>query len=114
MAARRRRGPGRKVTVRQRLVSLARTLNVAQRVVVSVGWGVALMALGVTTETWRSSGIEGWFAYAPVGGSFPGAPFLARHPGLRLLLWLALTGLWAAVSVWLFGVHESDHTDGNE
>ncbi len=90
-------------------------LNVAQRVVMSIGWGVGLMALGMTTETWRSSAIGGWFGYV-AGSSFPGAPFLVRHPGLRLLMWLALTGLWAAVSVWLFGVSAPgrDRADGDE
>ena len=104
------------MTVRERLASFASRLNGAQRVVVSVGWGVALLRLGVTTETWRNRAIEGWFAYAPIGGSFPGSPFLVRHPGLRLLMWLALVGLWAAISVWLFGIpaHGSDPTHDNE
>jgi len=79
-------------------------LNPAQRVVVSIATGVALLMVGRAAETWQDNPGDGWFGYVPLTRSISiSGPFLFRHPGLRLLMWLALIAVWTAVSLWLFG-----------
>lgn len=87
----------------RRLADRARSWNFAQRVVVSIAVGVALTTIGRSAETWWTPS-GGWFGYVPLSGaqtSFPG-PFLTRHPGLRLIMWLVLIAAWAVLSLWLF------------
>lgn len=84
-------------------------VNTAQRVVLAVGLGAALLAIGRATEVWLGGGTSGWFAYAPLTSAeaFPGAPFFIRQPGLRLLFWLSLIAVWMVVAFWLFGSRAS-------
>lgn len=77
------------------------TLNTAQRIVVSLGAAAALIAVGRAAERTGSTIDGGWFAYVPLT-ALPESPFIQRHPGLRLLMWLALIGVWVALSLWLF------------
>lgn len=74
-------------------------LSKPQRVVVVIALGFALWAVGSYVVSLGSGGF-GWTGYAPLtaGGGF--AP-LSRglHDWLRLIIWLVLTGLWAAVSI---------------
>lgn len=81
--------------------SWAGNLNKAQHVVLSIGVAVALLAIGRAAESAGSIRDGGWFAYSPLTG-FPESPFLLRHPGLRLLMWLVLISIWVALSLWLF------------
>lgn len=78
-------------------------MNRAQRVVVTVGVGVALLSVGRSVELWQGASAGGYFAYAPLSTeAYPGAPFLVRHPGLRLVLWLVLALAWTVMSLRLF------------
>lgn len=76
-------------------------LNDAQRVVLSIGAGLALVVVGRAAGMGGSHPDGGWFGYAPLT-SLPEQPFLDRHPGLRLLMWLVLIAAWIALSLWLF------------
>jgi hypothetical protein len=69
----------------------------AQRVVVVVALGVAFLALGsYLPSLGQHEFIIGWTGYAPLSTPDTGWP-----NWLRLIVWLALTGLWAAGSIWL-------------
>lgn len=80
-------------------------LSGAQRVVISIGAGLSLFAVGRAAETRGGSAGGGWFSYVPLG-SIPEPPFLYLHQGVRLLMWLLLIAAWVAVSLWLFQGHE--------
>lgn len=70
---------------------------------ISVGFAVALLAVGQTAEH-RGGDISGdriGIGYVPLTAA-PTLPFFLRHPGLHLLLWLLLVAVWVAVSLWLF------------
>lgn len=71
-------------------------LSMAQRVVVVVALG---LALGVLAGYLTSLGtLSGWYAYTPLTqrAVLPGA----GEPGwVRLIVWLAVIGLWASASV---------------
>jgi hypothetical protein len=88
-----------------------RSLNGAQRIVIVVGLGVALYALGEWLTALGSNLPYGWVAYAPVSGQF-GPDGL--HPWVRLLIWLALIALWVISSVRLLGMEISDTSDRTE
>jgi len=71
--------------------------------VISVGFAVALLAVGHAAEH-RGGDITGdWIGigYAPLTAA-PTLPFFVRHPGWHLLLWLVLIAVWVAVSLSLF------------
>ncbi len=87
--------------VSRKMSSSGGNLNRAQQVVVSLGAAAALLALGRAAENAGNIRDCGWFAYAPMT-TFPDPRFLYRHPGMRLLMWLVLIGVWAALSLWLF------------
>jgi hypothetical protein len=74
-------------------------LSKAQRVVVVVALGVALAAVGSYLVSLGSgTGWYGWSAISPLATSF--WPPATGLPGwLRLIIWLALIGLWALASV---------------
>lgn len=80
------------------LVRLTDRLTQPQRIVLVIAAGVALAAIGVyVTSLGEATASFGWYAYAPLS-SGPGQH--AGLPGwLRLLIWLALTALWALASL---------------
>jgi len=92
--------------------SLAGTLNRAQLSVLSIGAAVALVAVGRAAEGAGRVPQGGWFAYTPLT-AFPESPFLLRHPGLRLLMWLVLIGVWVALSLWLFRTPPGESRTGS-
>jgi hypothetical protein len=72
-------------------------LGQAQRVIVVVALGLALGALGSYLTSLGGGPAFGWYAYSPLTSATfaPGG-----LPGwLRLIIWLALIGLWALVSL---------------
>lgn len=72
-------------------------LGVRQRVVIVVAIGAALLAVG---DYITSLGIPtGWMSYAPLRVPFPGGSGLSAGP--RLAVWLLLTALWLAVSLFI-------------
>jgi len=74
-------------------------LSMAQRIVIVVALGLGLAVLGVfLTRLGRP--LSGWYGYAPLTPRL----LLVRQgiPGWgRLLIWLALIGLWALASVFV-------------
>jgi hypothetical protein len=73
-------------------------LGKAQRVIVVVALGLALGTLGGYLTSLGGGPALGWYAYSPLtsatfatGGGLPG--------WLRLIIWLALIGLWALASL---------------
>ena len=81
-----------------------RRLNVRQRVVIVIGFGVGLYFLGSwVTALGRRGTSFGWVAYAPLSRSVNTAdlPGSGLHPWVRLLIWLLLTVVWAIVGVLL-------------
>lgn len=91
-------------------------LNVAQRVVVSAALGMAIRIVGVSVELWGTYRSGGWFGYAPNTKSVfvSSGPFLVRHPALRAIWWLALTIIWAGVSLWLFATSHRSTPDAGD
>ena len=81
-------------------------LSKAQRVVIVVALGAAFLAVGSYILSLGEHGVAfGWTGYAPLT-----AP--AERPAwLDLIVWLALTCLWALVSITL--LRPSRH-DGSE
>jgi hypothetical protein len=78
-------------------------LSQPQKVVIVIALGMALAVAGAYVAGPGNATAGGWYAYATVGqGPFSGAGFLWTHTRLRgwerLLIWLALIGLWALVS----------------
>jgi heme/copper-type cytochrome/quinol oxidase subunit 1 len=70
----------------------------AQRVVVVVALGLALVVTG-TYLVGLGSGIRtGWYAYAPLTAALQ-APGTGLAAWLRLIIWLVLIGLWALASI---------------
>ena len=83
-------------------------LSRAQRVVVVVALGLTLEALGSYLVT-LGSGVE-LRAFSAGGGFAPFGP-VGLRPWLRLIVWLALTGLWAVVSIRLLRPQRRDESD---
>jgi heme/copper-type cytochrome/quinol oxidase subunit 1 len=83
-------------------------LNRAQRIVIVVGLGVALLALGEWLTALGSNLPYGWVAYAPLSGQF-GPDGL--HPWVRLIIWLVLITVWVLLSLRLLGTETSDLND---
>lgn len=73
-------------------------MNRGQRVVVVVGFGLALSAVGLWLTQWNAG--VGWVGYAPMSEA-PFSPVVGVHPWVRLGIWLALTAVWTGTSVWL-------------
>lgn len=73
-----------------------RDWNSRQRLVVVVGFGIALYFFGgwITTRDTFS----GWVAYAPLSSTV-NVPGSGLHPWVRLLIWLALILVWIVTSV---------------
>jgi hypothetical protein len=82
-------------------VRLTDRLSQPQRMVVVVALGAACAAAGAyLVNLGGNTATFGWYAYAPLtqAAALP-------HTGLpgwaRLIVWLALTGLWALASIWV-------------
>ena len=80
-------------------VNVTHRLNRAQRIVVVIGLGVALGFFGGwVTALGSVSGAFGWTGYAPLRVATFG-PESGLHPWVRLVIWLALTVVWAGTSI---------------
>jgi heme/copper-type cytochrome/quinol oxidase subunit 1 len=72
-------------------------LGKAQRVVVVVALG---LALGIVASYLTSLGTRtGWYAYAPLSGQSFQSQGIGEPAWLRLIIWLAVVGLWALISL---------------
>jgi heme/copper-type cytochrome/quinol oxidase subunit 1 len=73
-------------------------LSLPQRIVVIIAFGLALVAAGVYLISLGDTSATGWYAYAPLTQTAS-----VLRPGLagwlRLIIWLALIGLWALGSI---------------
>lgn len=69
-------------------------LSKSQRVVVVVALGLALGALGSYLVSLGGGSRFGWYAYSPLTSGFV-APGTGLPGWLRLIIWLAVIGLWA-------------------
>jgi len=86
-------------------------LNLPQRIIVVVGWGLALGLFGQWVTAIGQRGPFGWVAYSPLGpNSVPSAGGL--HPWVRLVIWLALVAAWAAGALWVLRT-DATKTRGN-
>ncbi|MGH3303340.1 MAG: hypothetical protein ACRDOK_16990 [Streptosporangiaceae bacterium] len=72
-------------------------LGKAQRVVVVIGLGLALGAVGSYLVSLGSGLPRGWTGYAPL--QLQVVPGIGMAPWLRLIIWLALIALWALASI---------------
>lgn len=87
-------------------------LGLAQRIVILIGLGLGLVALGGYLVSLNSPATFGWFGYAPLTNNafVPEGSGLA--PWLQLLIWLGLILVWSLAGVLLLkrrldGVSES-------
>jgi heme/copper-type cytochrome/quinol oxidase subunit 1 len=72
-------------------------LGKAQRAVVVVALG---LALGIVASYLTSLGTRtGWYAYAPLSGQSFQPQGIGEPAWLRLIIWLAVVGLWALISL---------------
>ena len=82
-------------------------LNLPQRIVIVIGWGLALAVLGQWVTHLGQRGPFGWVAYAPLGQtSIPGVGGL--HPWVRLVIWLVLVAVWVAGALWVLATRRAD------
>jgi hypothetical protein len=72
-------------------------LSKAQRVVAVIAFGLALGTLGSYLVNIGDGLASGWYAYSPLTSTLY-AP-TGFHPWLRLLIWLALIGVWMLGSI---------------
>jgi hypothetical protein len=73
-------------------------LSQPQKIVVVIALGMALGAAGIYLVNLRNTAGFGWYAYVPLTqAAYP--PHTGLAGWLRLIIWLALIGLWALVSV---------------
>ena len=85
------------------LMRLTDRLSQPQRIVVVVAFGIACALVGNYVNS--VGGLStGWYAYAPLTSAGP-QPHLQGWE--RLLIWLALTLVWALVSTWLLRPHRT-------
>ena len=73
-------------------------LSKAQRIVVVVALGLALGAVGSYLASLGDGFRFGWYAYSPLTSRLV-APGTGLSGWLRLIIWLAMIGLWAFASV---------------
>jgi heme/copper-type cytochrome/quinol oxidase subunit 1 len=72
-------------------------LSQPQRIVVVIALGVTCGVAGSYLINLGST-VSGWYAYAPLSQTvYP--PHTGLAGWLRLIIWLALAGLWALVSI---------------
>jgi heme/copper-type cytochrome/quinol oxidase subunit 1 len=84
-------------------VRLTDRLSQPQKIVIVLALGMAFGAAGTYLFGFGSTSAGGWYAYAPLSQTpFTGTGMFAAarpHGWPRLLIWLALIGLWALLSV---------------
>jgi heme/copper-type cytochrome/quinol oxidase subunit 1 len=73
-------------------------LSQPQRIVVVIALGAACGATGIYLVSLGSAASFGWYAYAPLSQAGY-SPHAGLAGWLRLIIWLALIGLWALASV---------------
>ena len=69
----------------------------AQRIILVIGLGLGLAVLGRYLVSLGRAGTFGWFAYAPLNSTLSNVHRGVR-PWLRLVIWLALIGVWTIAS----------------
>jgi hypothetical protein len=74
-------------------------LGFAQRLVIVVGIGAALIAVGDFITGLGGGFPSGWTGYAPLQARLFVSPGMSAGP--RLAVWLVLTALWVAVSLFV-------------
>lgn len=73
-------------------------LSKPQRIAVVIALGMACGAAGIYLVNLGNAASGGWYAYAPLSQSvYP--PHTELAGWLRLIIWLALVGSWALVSI---------------
>ena len=72
-------------------------LSQPQKIVVVLALGMAFGAAGTYLVGLGNTSAFGWYAYAPLSQAT--YPATGLHGWARLLIWLALIGLWALLSV---------------
>jgi heme/copper-type cytochrome/quinol oxidase subunit 1 len=73
-------------------------LSQPQRIVLVIALGVAGGAAGIYLVNLGNTVSGGWYAYAPLSQAlYP--PHTGLAGWLRLIIWLALVGLWALASI---------------
>jgi hypothetical protein len=76
-------------------------LSQPQRIVIVIALGVAFAAAGAYLVNLGGNAVSfGWYAYAPLTQSAD-LPHSGLPGWVRLIIWLALTGLWALASLWV-------------
>jgi uncharacterized membrane protein YhaH (DUF805 family) len=91
------------------------SLNIRQRIVVVIGFGVAVYFLGSWfTTRGEGAGRSGWVAFAPLSGSVDTAdlPGPGLHPWVRLLIWFTLIAAWGVVGVILLRSRNEENSYG--
>ena len=73
-------------------------LGQAQRIVIVIALGAAFGAVGSYLVNLGNAARFGWYAYAPLSQEVY-SPRTGLAGWLRLIIWLALIGLWARASV---------------
>jgi hypothetical protein len=73
-------------------------LSWPQRVVAVIALGLALAVAGSYLVSLGGGPRSGWYAYSPLTSSLD-APGTGLPGWLRLIIWLALIGLWALASI---------------
>ena len=73
-------------------------LSQSQKIVVVIALGMACAAAGLYLVHLGNTVGSGWYAYAPLAqAAYP--PHTGLAGWLCLIIWLALVGLWALVSI---------------
>lgn len=90
-------------------------LNRAQRVLIVIGLGVAVVVFGIWVTHLGSHhvGVRGLVPYAPrVRGFLPARLLRAGglRPWARMLVWLGLIGAWSGSSLWLMRTEKAPLT----
>lgn len=78
----------------------------AQRIVLVVALGVSFGILGEYVVS-LGDHFSGWTAYAPLSAPIPSVPHVGLAPWLRVIVWIGLSAVWAAMSVWLLRTRKS-------
>jgi heme/copper-type cytochrome/quinol oxidase subunit 1 len=73
-------------------------LSQPQRIVVVIALGMAFGAVGIYLVDLGNAAGFGWYAYSPLSQQVY-APRTGLAGWLRLIIWLALIGMWTLVSV---------------
>jgi heme/copper-type cytochrome/quinol oxidase subunit 1 len=77
-------------------------LSLAQRIVAVIAFGLACLAVGLyVAHLGTGTAAFGWYAYAPLSrtANYPLGAQAGLAGWVRLIIWLALTAVWALVSI---------------